>query len=392
MKGVWTIFRKELLSVFRDRRYLLANLVLPVFLMPVFVFGPLLLLGHFVAGAKAKVQEVAVASLPQAALQALEAAGLAPKPVPDPEAAVRLGDYPVGVSYREGVYRVYARLGPTMGEGTVAVEKVRLALAQLKEAQVAEALRARGLDRAFLEPFRVEVLDASPERERAGGLLGFLLPFFLVVFVLSGGQGLAVEATAGEKEKGTLEALLVTPLDLRSVVLGKTLATVAFSLLAGISGLLGLALGGLVAWLFPVPLEVPSGQALDLGGRLVLDGGSLLALLVSALLLAFLMGTLMVGLGLYARSFKEAQSYMVPLMLVALSPMIFLQFSGFLKPSLFYYLLPFFNLALLMDALFKGSATLLQVLLAWGSALAYALLALALALWVFAREEVVFRN
>ncbi len=97
--------------------------------------------------------------------------------------------------------------------------------------------------------------------------MGFLLPFFLVVFVLSGGQVVAVDATAGEKEKGTLEALLAAPVPLLQIALGKTLATVAMALLSGVAGLLGLALGGALSARLGGGLLTERGETLVLGGR-----------------------------------------------------------------------------------------------------------------------------
>ncbi|GAB5602882.1 ABC transporter permease [Thermus sp. FJN-A] len=392
MERALRVFRKELLQVFRDRKLVFSTLVLPVLLMPVFMFGPSLFLNRLMQGAAEKVQEVAVATLPPEALGALEQARLTPVTVPDPEGAVREGKYPAGVAFREGVFRVYGRLASGLTESTVAVEKVRSALLTLKEAKVAEALRRAGLPQKVLSPFGVEVVDASPPKERAGGLLGFLLPFFLVVFILSGGQVVAVDATAGEKEKGTLEALLAAPVPLVQVVLGKALAAVAMALLSGTAGLLGLALGGALSARLGGGLLGGGQETLALGGQVELDAASFLGLLLSAFLLALLMGAVMVALGLYARSFKEAQSYMAPLQLLVLLPLILLQFRGFFELQTWHHLVPLFNAALLMDALLKGSATPLQAGLTWGSTLVYAALALGLAVCAFRREDVVFRN
>ncbi|WP_038041030.1 ABC transporter permease [Thermus tengchongensis] len=392
MRDIYRIFWKELVQVFRDRKLVFSTLVLPILLMPIFMFGPSLVLQRLLQGAQERKQEVAVLNMPEEALRTLEQAGLSPKAHPDPEGAVRKGKYPVGVRYEQGVYRIYSRLTGGLTEGQVAVGKVQAALQGLKEARVATELARWGVPQEVLHPFQVEVVDASPEREKAGGFLGFLLPLFLVVFVLSGGQVVAVDATAGEKEKGTLEALLMAPVPLLHLALGKTLATVAMALLSGVSGLLGLALGGALAARFGGGLLTESGQTLELGGRIALDGGSFLALFLSAFLLALFMGAVMVSLGLYARSFKEAQSYMTPLQLLALLPLLFLQFRGFFELEGWHHLVPLFNVALLMDALLKGSATPLQAGLTWGSTLVYAGLALLYAVRVFAREEVVFRN
>ena len=392
MRDIYRIFWKELVQVFRDRKLVFSTLILPVLLMPIFMFGPSLVLQRLLQGAQERKQEVAVLNLPEEALRALEQAGLSPKAHPDPEGAVREGKYPVGVRYEQGVYRVYGRLASGLTESQVAVEKVKGALQALKEARVAEALKRAGFSPEILSPFALEVVDASPEGEKRTGLLGFLLPFFLVVFVLSGGQVVAVDATAGEKEKGTLEALLMAPVPLLHLAMGKTLATVAMALLSGTSGLLGLALGSTMAATFGGGLLTESGQILELGGRLALDGTGFLALFLSAFLLALFMGAVMVSLGLFARSFKEAQSYVVPLQLLALLPLLFLQFRGFLELQTWHYLLPLFNVALLMDALLKGSATPLQAGLTWLSTLVYGGIALRLAVLAFKREDVVYRN
>ena len=392
MKLTLRIVWKELLQVFRDRKLVFSTLVLPVFLMPVFMFGPHLFLSRLLEGTSAKVQEVAVAGLPQEALEALLEANLAPKPVADPERAVREGEYPAGVVHEEGRYRVFGRLTGGLSESQVAVGKVQAALQGLKERKVAEALAAKGVPLDLLHPFQVETVDASPPREKAGGLLGFLLPFFLVVFILSGGQVVAVDATAGEKEKGTLEALLSSPIPLFHLALGKTLATVAMALLSGVAGLVGLALGGALSARLGGDIPSRGGEVLSLGGQIQMDGGSFLALFLTAFLLALFMGAVMVALGLYARSFKEAQSYMAPLLLLALFPLLFLQFRGFFELAVWHHLIPLFNTALLMDALLKGQAEGLQVVLTWGSTLVYGALALLLAVRVFAREDVVFRN
>jgi sodium transport system permease protein len=392
MKPVWRIAWKELVQVFRDRKLVFSTLILPVLLMPVFMFGPTLFLSRLLEGTSAKVQEVAVAGLPQEALEALLKANLAPKPVEDPEKAVREGKYPVGVVYEGGRYRVFGRLAGGVSESQVAVDKAQAALQGLKERKVAEALVAKGISLDLLHPFQVETVDASPPREKAGGLLGFLLPFFLVSFILSGGQVVAVDATAGEKEKGTLEALLAAPVPLLHLALGKTLATVAMALLSGVAGLVGLALGGALSARLGGDIPSRGGEVLSLGGQIQLDGGGFLALFLTAFLLALFMGAVMVALGLYARSFKEAQSYMAPLLLLALFPLLFLQFRGFFELQPWHHLIPLFNTALLMDALLKGQAEGLQVALTWGSTLVYGALALLLAVRVFAREDVVFRN
>ena len=121
--------------------------------------------------------------------------------------------------------------------------------------------------------------------------------------------------------------------------------------------------------------------------------GAYLALLVTGVLFAGLLVSVQLTLALYARSYKEAQAYMAPLYFMMIIPVMFLTFSSdFLSAGNSLYLVPLVNTFLLIDALIKGAAEPLQMLLTWGSTAAYALLALAVAYYSFQREEVVFRN
>lgn len=200
---------------------------------------------------------------------------------------------------------------------------------------------------------------------------------------------MAIDATAGEKEKGTLEALLSAPVPVFQIVLGKALAVLTVALAAAFAGVAGIVLGGTVMRSL-VPQEILGGS--PLGGGLSLGPAGYLALLLTAVLFAAMMVSVQLSLGVYARTFKEAQSYMAPLLLVFIVPLLLLQFSDFLTQQSWYYLVPAFNVMLLLDGLVKGSAEQGQATLTWLSTLMYAALALGLAVRNFRREEVVFRN
>jgi hypothetical protein len=96
--------------------------------------------------------------------------------------------------------------------------------------------------------------DASTEAERSSGQLAWLIPFFIAIWTLTGGQMTAIDATAGEKERGTLEVLLVTPVRRGEVVFGKFLAVVTFGLSAAMMAIVGFVLGGTVLRRLFLPL------------------------------------------------------------------------------------------------------------------------------------------
>ena len=395
MNEVLIIARKELLSVVRERRVLFTTLVLPVLIMPLLMFGPILLFGRAVQQTQETVQQVGVLGVPAEVLEELRKAKLEPVQTANPQEAVQNREVPAALVFEGGNYTLYGRLSGGATQSALVVEKVQGALRAHKERVVADRLQARGIGIELLEPFRLEVKDASREEERAAGLFAFLIPYFLVVFIQTGGMPLAVDATAGEKEKGTLEALLAAPVPLIQVLLGKGLAVFVMSLLSTFAAVAGLLLGGGVFRnLFATQLQaVQNGEnRAQLGGALALDPLGYLAILVTAVLFALLIIAIMISLGLYARTFKEAQSYMSPLMLVMLIPILLSQFSDFLKLQDWYFALPFVNVVLALDSIVKGAASAPQLATTWASTLVYAGLALYLAYRSFQREDVVFRN
>lgn len=395
MNEILMIARKELLSVVRERRVLFTTLILPILIMPLLMFGPILLFGSAARQAQESVQKVGVVGVPAAVLEQLRKARVEPVEIANPQEAVQNREVQAALVFENGTYTLYGRLSGGATQSALVVEKVQGALRAYKDQLVAERLRARGIGTEVLEPFRLETKDASREQERAAGLFAFLIPYFLVLFIQMGGMPVAVDATAGEKEKGTLEALLAAPVPLIQILLGKGLAVFVMSLLSTLAALTGLLLGGAVFRnLFAAQLRaVQDGEnPAQLGGALALDPLGYLSMLLTGVLFALLIIAIMISLGLYARSFKEAQSYMSPLMLVMIIPILFLQFSDFLKLQDWYFTLPFINVVLALDALVKGSATALQLVITWLSTLLFAGMALYLAYRNFQREDVVFRN
>lgn len=395
MNEALIIARKELLSVFRERRVLFTTLVLPILIMPLLMFGPILLFGRAVQQTQETVQQVGVLGVPAEVLEELRKAKLEPVQTANPQEAVQNREVQAALVFEGGNYTLYGRLSGGTTQSALVVEKVQGALRAYKERVVADRLQARGIGIELLEPFRLEVKDASREEERAAGLFAFLIPYFLVVFIQTGGMPLAVDATAGEKEKGTLEALLAAPVPLIQVLLGKGLAVFVMSLISTLAAITGLLLGGgILRNLFAAQLQaVPNGNlAAQLGGALALDPLGYLSIALTSVLFALLVIAIMISLGLYARTFKEAQSYMSPLMLVMLIPILFLQFSDFLKLQHWYFALPFVNVVLALDSIVKGAASAPQLATTWASTLVYAGLALYLAYRSFQREDVVFRN
>jgi sodium transport system permease protein len=252
--------------------------------------------------------------------------------------------------------------------------------AELKRAKLAR----RNFDARFAEPMAV---DAPAWMTTLGGgsggfdLVGRVFPFMLVMWSLAGALYPAVDLCAGEKERGTMETLLITPAAREEIVMGKFLTIWIFS--AG-TALLNLASMGLTTAVFAERLGQP--------------GISLPALLwcvVLALPLAALFSAIALAIGAYARSSKEGQYYLMPLFVVTM-PLVFLTLVPGVELNPFYSMVPVTGVALLMQRL-MSAASLDQVpwlyfLPVLGPMAIYGWLALRWAVEQFQREEVLFRE
>ena len=338
---IWQIAKKEIVSTLRDRRALLSNLVIPLLLLPVMMLGLPLLMGGLFERETVTVTDVGVVgvdNVPAALRAALEAQNVALVSVEDATAAVQADEVPVAIVVPPGfeadiaaggdaTVGVHAKTGNIRSE--LNVGKVQQAVSVYQQAVVAERLGRAGLDPSVLQPVTVEMVDASSAAERSSGQLSWLIPFFIAIWTLTGGQMTAIDATAGEKERGTLEVLLVAPVRRSEVVFGKFIATLTFGLTAALMAIVGYLLGGALMRSVFLPRlgDDATGMVSIMGGTFNASLGTIGLLLISALLLSSFVAAMLLSISLFARSFKEAQSYIAPLSFLFIIPVLVLQFS-----------------------------------------------------------------
>jgi len=406
LEKIRRIAAKEIVSTLRDHRAIVSNLLIPLLVMPVMMLGLPLLLGGLFEREQTTVTEIGVVGLdnvPAEFRAALEAQNVALVPVEDATRAVQEQDLAAAIEVPADFAERIAAGGSA--EITVASKvgnmrselnagKVQQAVGIYQQGVVAERLAGVGLRPEVLQPVLVVTVDASSEAERASGQLSWLIPFFIAIWTLTGGQMTAIDATAGEKERGTLEVLLVAPVRRSEVVLGKFFATMLFGLSAAIMAIGGYLLGAVAMRSIFLPRLGGEGAEIVsvMGGSFDLSIGSIGLLLVSAILLSAVVSALLLGIALFARSFKEAQSYIAPLSFLFILPAVALQFKDLIGIGDTAYYVPIFNVLVLMDDVVKGTASGGAVLLTWGSLAVAIVLLLAFALRNFRRENVIFRT
>lgn len=401
------IAQKEILSTIRDRRAIISTLLIPLLLLPVMMIGLPLLLGGLIdreiTATSVELGVVNDTAMPDTLRSLLEGGGFALVPVADGTTAVEDGTVTTALELTSGTtadlaaggrieFAVYAKASSMQSE--LHASRVMGVLGQYSELIVAGRLGDLGVDVSVLEPLRITTVDTSTEAERSSGQLGWIIPFFIALWVLMGGQMTAIDSTAGEKERGTLEALLVAPISRAEIVVGKFIAIIAFGLAAAVMAIAGYLIGGSIMRSIIMPRLGSEGSEMIsiMGGSISVNLSGLGMLLVTAILLAAVMAAALLAIAMFARSFKEAQSYIGPLSFVIVLPAVALQFKDLLGFSDQLYYIPLVNALVAMDDILRGSYDITAVLTAWAILAATALVLLRLAHRNFSHEEVLFRN
>ena len=392
MKAAWRILLgKELLDVTRDRRTLILTVLLPVLLYP----GMLLVMGAIIAAGnqRLKNEPLTVAVVGQPTLELL-----ARKPVPAkttfvlkdrPEAERLLLDQkiaavvdapPNAAAELEGGRQAVVTILYTkrFDRSVEALDRVKPVLEGINGDLLKVRLEARQLEAGFVQPVKADPVDLEFQKDLGPLIASRLLPIVLLMMLILGALYPAVDLTAGEKERGTLETLLVSAVRPVDVMAAKYLTV---SLVAIVTALANLA-----------AMAATFGFGLSFGGAATtsfqLTFGQMLTMLACLVPAALLLSGVSLAVASTARTFKEGQSLMSPLMLACLAPALLSQMPGVELNNLT-ALVPLLNVALLIKASVLGNATGTQVLLTMGSVLVFALLALKVAASAFNSE--VFR-
>jgi sodium transport system permease protein len=292
---------------------------------------------------------------------------------------VRAGDADVvlaipeehGARLREGKpapVRLYVDASRTAARP--AAERVRRLLDGYSHRIGVQRLLLRGVHPAVVSALAVEEVDLATAQSRAALLLA-ALPYFLVLALFTGGMSVAIDATAGERERQSLEPLLLHPVPRAAVVLGKLLAAAVFAAAALAETIVGFGL---------VPVALPLER---LGFSLQLAPLVLLRIFTLLLPLLLLVSGIMILVAARARTFKAAQSTLSFLMLVPAMPGLVLAFVP-VKLQTWQLLVPAWGeqllitrliraepVALSSQALAMGSTLLWAVVVAWGAIRAF---------------------
>jgi sodium transport system permease protein len=386
-RSLWVVLSKELREGLRDRKALVTALFFPV-LGPVLVIVMLFLVSDSTRKADEKGVEIPVAGRQNAPnlVAFLEQGAVVVDAPADPAEAVRRGDVPVvivippefGERMRAGqpapVRIVLDESRHQNRPATVMAEKLLEAWGRQVGAQ---RLVVRGVHPSVVEPLAVEREDVSTPASRAAMLLA-TIPFFLVMAMFTGGMPIAIDVTAGERERQSLEPLFASPVPRSSLVLAKIGAAALFGAATLAETLVGFGL---------VPVVVPAPR---IGFSVQLDPGMLARIFVLCLPIVGVAAALMVVFAARARTFRAAQTSLSLLMLLPSLPGMALAFQS-ARPATWLYAVPFLGQQMIANDLIRGMAPQPSVaLLSGASSLLALVLVCAAAVRTFERGQPLF--
>jgi len=361
MRGLLTVFRKEVMENLRDKRTIIAALVFGP------LFGPLLLAASLqlmvdrgaaradapitVAVAHAERAPNLVAFLEQNAVT-VERVGY-----DDAQARAAVLDRKqkavVAVPEDFGARLAAAKPAPLLLYADASdmfndshVDRLRALLARHTQSLAQLRLLARGVDPASVVPIAVQDVDVATPSSRAVVALGIMS--YLVIFaMLAGGMYLAIDATAGERERGSLESLLTTPVPRTHIIYGKILATCTYML------------ASLVLTVVACAIAVRFVRLEDFGMTANLGPSTVLGIIAAVATLIPLGAALMTVVASFTRSYREAQSYLGFVIMVPTLPLAFIGPLG-LQPTPALMALPSVGQHFMMTSLLRGEGLALQ--------------------------------
>jgi sodium transport system permease protein len=224
------------------------------------------------------------------------------------------------------------------------------------------------------------VYDLASNEDVVGNFFSELIPMLLLLMAFSGCMSIAPPSIAGEKERGTIATLLVTPLKRRELALGKVLSLSFFAMLSGLSSFLGMMLS--------LPKLIHADEmGLDANIYQVSDYVTLLLLIFSTVLILVSVTSI---ISAKAKSVKAASAVMAPLMLVVMLVGMIPMMSGTKVDSIAYYLIPIYNSVLAMSQVFAHEAHLLPIIITIAANALYTGLGIWVLTKMFNSEKVMF--
>jgi sodium transport system permease protein len=398
--AIGVVYRKEFTEWVRDRRTLISTVLVPLFLFPIMIVGFSALAVVMVGQAKKETPQIMILGgedSPQvlAALRKVERLEVVPyranwkEQISDKEirAAVEIPSGFQAALEKDQVKTVKIYYYEGEMKSSFGADRIEKFLKDYRDQVVKDRLAAKNVPPSVLTPFDIHQENVAPPEKVSGATLGGFIGYMVVLLCMTGAMYPAIELTAGEKERGTMETILSSPISRMNLVLGKFLLVLSAALATAALSVMSMGISFSALRRFSVSSErgEAAGLLLQLGPKAVAS------IFMMALPLAVLFSAVLMTIALFAKSYKEAQSYLTPMTFVVVIPAVASLLPGVeLTPKL--ALIPILNTSLVCKEIMSGIYHWDSIALIFASTCVYAAVALFLAFKTFQRESVLFRS
>jgi len=398
--AIGVVYRKELREWLRDRRTLISTVLVPLLAFPILITGMISLSSILIGSAKKEVPKIMIIhgeDSPAVVAALRENKELEIVPYADNwkdqitnkeiRAAVEIPpgfQASLGTGKSETVRIDYYEGEIKSGFGADHVEK---SLKDYRDDIIKKRLEAKNLPDSLVAPFDIKQQNVAPPEKVGGASIGSMIGYMVIILSMTGAIYPAIDLTAGEKERGTMETILSSPVSRLDLVLGKFLLVFSASLTTAILSVTSMGLS------FAYMGHALAAQSHAPGEGLTMNLGltSVIAVFLMALPLSVLFSAVLMTIALFAKTYKEAQSYLTPMTFVVVIPAVASVLPGVeLTPKL--ALIPILNTSLVCKEIITGTYHWGSIAVIFASTCVYAAAAIFIAVKTFQRESVLFRS
>ena len=383
MKRLFTLYKKEMLDVIRDKKTIIIMILVPLILYPLMFFAGMQIASMVSQESAHKAYRVSLEGVSKEE----ELRTLLTKEEDEREyyfiVKNKIDAY-LEMQESEGKLKFQIYYNSSIRDSQTASTMLEKVLEDYQEQLRKEKIKSSGLDlETTLYPIESELKDLSSQAQTAGYMFGSIIPMLMIVSILLGAIYPAIDLTAGEKERGTMETLLTLPASSYELIMSKLLAVSTLAMISAILNFLSMAIMGFLVF-----------QSLLMGDtkieiHLVTFLPAVLLALLAVMTFSLLVSVLSILISIFAKTFKEAENYSTPLLLV----IMLTSYVGFLpniELNTTLSAVPVVNVVLLIKGLFSFQYELSHILIVLFSNVFYSLIGVFLLGKVFSSERLLF--
>jgi len=395
-KHIWIVFKKEVKDIFRDKRTWIASVLIPMLIFPLLFFFMNIGVSKMEKNLQNDISVFIETNGQNADIVEYLKGGVGLKVIniDNPYEALEKGDIKAIIQIGENFQDKISEKVPgnikiifdeVSNESSMATSIVEGIINRYSDEVRLERLADIGVDPTILQPTIINREAYIPEGQESKGdstalmMITFMLPFFLMLYPVVGGMPAAIDLGSGEKERMSLEPLLASGADRLSILTGKYLTVLLAAILGTITSLIGVVAAAKIAPNI-MPLEVKISPL------------SMLILVTTSLFIAMMLSGLMLSISVFAKSYKEAGTYLSPITIVLMVPAYLTMFMDIRTLPNGMFFIPLLNAVLLMKEVLVDIINPLHIVATFGISIVLVVASLQFMKYMFNKESVIFRS